>query len=129
MTEKEFDAWNIEKKTLSLNGQNKFYHQRDIWWCTFGINIGFEQDGTGKNYERPAVVLRGFSKHVCLVVPLTTSKKSNKYHFSLGLVDGREAFSIISQIRLVDTKRLSNKIGVMDGETFLSMKKAIKDII
>ncbi|MEK7060191.1 MAG: hypothetical protein AAB970_01050, partial [Patescibacteria group bacterium] len=43
-----------------------------------------------------------FSRHVCLVVPLTTSPKKNPYHISVGIVEGEEAFAIISQVRLID---------------------------
>ncbi len=126
---KDFDSWNIQKKTLHLTGENKFYHPREIWWCSLGVNVGFEQDGTGKVYERPILILRGFSKHVCLMVPLTTSQKKNPYHIPIGIVDGKEAFVITSQIRLIDTKRFINKIGVVDQKIFENIRKTIKDLL
>ncbi len=126
---KDFDSWGKEKKNLEEYGENKFYHPRDIWWCSLGLNIGFEQDGTGKDYDRPVLVLKGFSKNVCLIVPLTTSTKKNPYHVSAGIVDGKDSFAIISQIRLVDTKRLTNKLAVLEVERFDLIKKAIKDFL
>jgi mRNA-degrading endonuclease toxin of MazEF toxin-antitoxin module len=75
------------------------------------------------------VVVRGFSKAVCLVVPLTTSTKINKYHIALGEVDGKLASAIISQVRLVDTKRFIDKIGMLDKERFEAMKNAVKDLL
>jgi mRNA-degrading endonuclease toxin of MazEF toxin-antitoxin module len=62
-------------------------------------------------------------------VPLTTSTKENKYHVALGDVDGKPAAAIISQIRLVDTKRFIDKIGMLDKEKFAEMKKAVKDLL
>ena len=105
------------------------YSKRDIWWCSLGVNVGFEQDGTGKSYERPVVVLRGFSRAVCLVIPLTTSTKENKYHVALGDIDSKPAAAIISQIRLVDTKRFIDKIGMLDKVKFEEMKNAVKALL
>lgn len=125
---KDFDTWNGHKKAIN-GGEGKLYSERDIWWCSLGVNVGFEQDGTGKSYERPVVVLRGFSRAVCLVVPLTTSIKENKYHVSLGEVDGKPAAAIISQVRLVDTKRFIDKIGMLDKERFTEIKNAVKGLL
>ena len=41
---KDFNEWNTQKKTIHNSGENKFYHPRDIWWCSLGTNVGFEQD-------------------------------------------------------------------------------------
>ena len=47
----------------------------------------------------------------------------------LGVVGDREASAIISQIRIVDTKRLANKIGAVNKEKFKEIKKAVKNLI
>ncbi len=127
--QKDFDRWNKKKKQIDQHSQNRLYHEREIWWCAFGVNIGFEQDGTGDEGERPALILKGFSKDVCLVMPLTTSKKENPYHINLGRINGRDASVIISQVRLVDTKRLINKIGFIDRTLFNYIRKTIKDML
>ena len=126
---KDFDAWNTEKKIIDDTSQHKFYHPRDIWWCALGVNVGYEQDGTGATHERPVLVLKGFSKQVCLIVPLTTSQKKNLYHITLGIVDQKPASAIISQIRLIDTKRFINKIAVLDEAKFTEIKKAVRAIL
>lgn len=93
------------------------------------MNVGFEQDGTGADNERPVLVLKGFSKQVCLVMPPTTSEKKTPYHVSVGKVNDRNAFAIISQIRLIDTKRLINKIGFVEHGIFEKTRKAAKDLL
>lgn len=125
---KDFDAWFKQKKNIN-EAPGKLYSKRDIWWCSLGANVGFEQDGTGTLYERPVVVLRGFSRSVCLVIPLTTSTKENKYHIALGEVDGKPAAAIISQIRLVDTKRFIDKIGMLNKSKFEEVKNAVKSLL
>ena len=123
---KPFREWTENKIVINDLGTTKLYHTRDVWWCSLGVNIGFEQDGTGQEFQRPVLIVKGFSKQVCLVVPLTTSQKVNPYHIRIGDVDGKGASAIISQVRLIDTKRLINKIGVVDKTTFEQIKKAIK---
>lgn len=125
---KDFDGWNERKKELHKEKPN-FYRARDIRWCSFGINIGFEQDGTSGSFRRPVLIVRGFSRQVCLVVPLTTSKKKNPYHMSLGIINGIEAFAILSQIRLIDTKRLHDRLDVLNKETFERIRKAVRNLI
>jgi mRNA interferase MazF len=126
---KDFDAWNKEKKRIQNTEANKMYHEREIWWLSLGLNVGFEQDGTSTEYHRPALILKGFSKSVCLIVPLTTSQKKNPYHVDLGLVDGRQSYAIISQIRLVDTRRFVNKVGMLDKCMFDNVKSAVKAML
>lgn len=125
---KDFDGWNIRKKELNSISPN-FYKEREIRWCSLGINIGFEEDGTSHNYKRPVLILKGFSRDVCLVVPLTTSKKKNKYYLYLGLIEGKEAYVILPQIRLIDTKRLHDRLAILDTDRFGTIRKAIRDLI
>lgn len=125
---KDFDGWNVIKKKIDTNLQSKLYHKREVWWCYLGTNVGFEQDGTGIDRMRPVLILRGFSPQVCVVLPLTTSKKNNPYHISIGKVAEREASVIISQIKLIDTKRLVNKIGFINRDIFEIIRKAVKDL-
>ena len=127
--QKNFDQWNEHKKYMHVETERKFYHPREVWWCSLGVNVGFEEDGTGSEFERPVLILKGFSKEVCLIVPLTTSTKVNPYHVKVGIVDNREAFAIISQIRLIDTKRLSNKVGRLKEKKFEEIKKAVKGLL
>lgn len=127
--QKDFDLWNVRKKDIDEHNLRRLYHKREVWWCSLGVNVGFEQDGAGATKERPVLILKGFSKEVCLVLPLTTSKKKNPYHVSLGGVGGRESFAIISQLRLIDTKRLINKIGVVEKKLFEEIRKVVKDLL
>jgi mRNA interferase MazF len=126
---KNFEAWSTEKKRINDAETNKLYHEREIWWLSLGVNIGYEQDGTSNEYQRPVLVLTGFSKFVCLIVPLTTSQKKNPYHVALGLVDGKQAFAIISQLRLVDTRRFVNKVGMLEKSLFENVKSAVKAML
>jgi mRNA-degrading endonuclease toxin of MazEF toxin-antitoxin module len=53
----------------------------------------------------------------------------NHNHVSVGIIDGEESFAILSQIRLIDTKRFTDRLAVLDTETFNQIRKAIKGLI
>ena len=54
---KDFDKWNERKKALN-DRERILFNPREIWWCSFGVNIGSEQDGSGDNFERPVIIIK-----------------------------------------------------------------------
>ncbi|MDO8498165.1 MAG: type II toxin-antitoxin system PemK/MazF family toxin, partial [bacterium] len=110
---------------------NIFFREKEVWWTALGVNIGFEQDGKGEEFRRPVLILKKFNKYVVLAVPLTTKiKKDNKYYLSCSIVnDDIPRMVIISQIRLIDTKRFIDKLGVADESSFVEIKNAIKAML
>lgn len=122
---KDFQKWHILKSQLHENKSEVFFHEREIWWCTLGANIGFEQDGRGEYFDRPVLVLKKFNLDVCLIVPLTTSGKKGKYYFPLGEIEGKNATAVLSQIRLIDRKRLMNKVDVVEERVFNQLVKKV----
>ena len=128
--EKDFDTWNEQKKKTNDNEEYlPLYHEREIRWCRLGVNVGFEQDGTGEGFSRPVLVFKGFSRRVCLVIPLTTSTKRGRYHVPVGDVGDRKAAAIISQLRLINTRRLDQHIATIDKEVFKRIRKTVKDML
>lgn len=126
---KDFERWNDEKKKLNDRRDAPFYHQREIWWCAIGTNVGFEQDGTGEHHDRPVLILKALSAQTCLAIPLTTSAHQHPLRPVIGPVDGKEARALLSQIRVIDAKRLLRKIGYLDKERFEVIRKATRDML
>ena len=126
---KNFSEWNTQKQVIHNSGINKLYGVREIWWCNLGVNIGCEQDGTKAEKSRPVLILKGLSKNTCFAIPLTTSLSKHPLRIFLGEIDGRNASAIISQIRVVDTKRLFRKIKKLNKEKFEEIRKAVKNLI
>ena len=127
--EKDFDKWNEKKKKIHNRVDVPFFHEREIWWCSFGVNIGFEQDGSGDEYYRPALILKGLSRKTCLAIPLTTSDKKHPLRPSVGIVEGKEAHVLLSQMRVIDTKRLIRKVSYLNKEVFKNIRKAAKGML
>jgi mRNA interferase MazF len=127
---KNFDSWNTDKKHIDSNvNYLPLYRERQVRWCRLGINIGFEQDGTGKEFSRPVLILKGFSRRTCLIVPLTTSDKKSKYLIPIGFINNKKAQIIISQIRLIDTRRLDKHIATLDKRSFCKIKETIRGFL
>ncbi len=99
-----------------------------MWWCNLGLNIGFEQDGKGEKFARPVLVLRKFSHQVFWGIPLTKSKKSGKYYVPLLIGSIDIGFAIISQLRLIDAKRLYQKLGDITHENHEKIAKMVSTL-
>lgn len=127
--EKDFDSWNTTKKTIHDNGEYKLYHTREIWWCSLGVNIGFEQDGSKDEHRRPVLILKGLSKRTCFVIPLTTANQDHPLRPLIGLVEGKVARALLSQMRIIDNKRLVRKIGYLNKDIFERIRKAVKELL
>jgi len=126
--DKPFDLWNEVKKQTHAEAP-RLYTVREVWWCRLGVNIGTEQDGRGEKFLRPVLILRGFGPDACMVVPLTTSMREHPLRVPVGLIDGREARANLSQIRIVDTRRLVEKIGFLEKAIFNDVRKAAKAML
>lgn len=121
---KEFDGWNKRKKALQQSTFGAFVHEREVWWCALGINIGVEADGKHETFERPVLVLQKFNKDLVLVVPLTSRPKRNPYHWPFWH-QGKLYAAVVSQIRLISTKRLLRKMYRMDDRIFGGLKSLL----
>ncbi len=126
--EKDFDSWNAIKQKTNIE-QPRLYTVREVWWCRLGVNIGTEQDGRGDWYVRPCLIMKGFGPNACLIVPLTTSLRDHQFRIFAGTINGRTARANISQIRVIDTRRLQTKMGFLEKKVFSTIRKAVKDLL
>ena len=126
---KDFDTWNNQKKELDQSKGDIFFKEREIWWVGLGLNIGYEQDGKGSQFGRPVLILKKFNQYIALAIPLTTVKKDNKYYVECISDDEGFRMAIISQVRLIDVKRLLRKITMVHEKSFQKIKAVIKDML
>ena len=126
--QKDFDNWNEKKKKINGRIFNNYVHTREVWWCSLGVNVGFEQDGKHNFFERPVLVVRKFSRDVVIIIPLSSKIKQNKYCLNF-MHDSQEFSALISQVRLISTKRLNRKIYEMDPIIFNKIHESVRNII
>jgi len=126
--EKDFDKWNNLKKSTELKLDNFGVHEREIWWTSFGLNIGVEIDGKNNDFERPALIIRKFNRQMVWVLPTTLQAKDERFHekFILG---NKEYFVAITQLRTISTKRFLRKIDMMSKEDFKRVNQRIIEFL
>lgn len=125
---KNFWDWHRQKNLLELREKRLYFHEREIWWCNLGLNIGFEQDGKGNKYLRPVIIFRKFNNEVFWAIPLTTKKKNNRFYFKIDNKNSFERFAILSQLKLMDAKRLHTKDGKITKSIQFDLQKALINI-
>ena len=127
--EKDFCGWHSKEAHLNDAQKLPFFREREIWFCHLGTNIGHEQDGAGAEFLRPVLVLRKFSQEVFWAIPLTRTPRESEYYFHFSFKDGVESFATLSQLRLIDTKRLSYRSGQMEELDFVILKQKLKALL
>lgn len=127
--EKDFDKWNNLKKSINTkDGIDIYCNQREIWWCSLGLNIGSEEDGKNELFERPILILKVFNKNILRIAPLTSKFKNDEHHTGIKYHD-REGSVILSQIKTISSKRLSRKLCRLDKKQFNLVLEKIKQNI
>lgn len=128
--EKDYINWNEKKIKINNIIKRPFFHNKEIWWCNLGINIGFEQDGRGKDFLRPVIVFRKFNNTIFWAIPLTHTIKNNEYYMQIRSGLNKEASTaILSQIRLIDSRRLSHKFGKISDNDMRKLIEKIKALL
>jgi mRNA interferase MazF len=94
-----------------------------LWWVSFGENIGSEIHGKGRLFSRPGLVFKKLSRGLYLVAPTTSQMKGGTWYVPVKQ-EGKEMFVCLHQIRTIDYRRLSTRLGILDEEDFKRVKEA-----
>jgi len=126
--QKDFDAWNKKKKELESREQRiSGVHERQIWWCSLGLNIGDEEDGKNDLFERPILIIRKYNKRFVLVIPLTSNIKFDPHYHR---IENRTMGSaILSQARPISTKRFDRLARTLAKSEFEVIIRKYTDLV
>lgn len=134
---KDFDAWNVHKQQLDGKQVRFSFRERELWWCSLGLNVGFEQDGTGTEFDRPVLIVRKFNRGMFWGAALTSrdpnpSKPAARYfvpvHYDDQAAD-TNSYVIISQLRVLSAKRLIRREGRLGDDQFTRVVSAIRELL
>ena len=104
-----------------------YVSEGDIWWMSFGENIGSEINGKSEIFSRPGIIYKKLSHTFYLVVPTTTKLKDGSWYVRIRH-QGKEMSACLHQIRSVDHRRLSSKLGRMDDTDFERLRKGFRNL-
>lgn len=78
---------------------------------------------------RPVLIFRKFSRDTFLGIPLTTSIKDDMFHYKFNYKKGKDSCASLSQIKLFDAKRINQKDGKMNIDSFNDLKEKLKKLM
>ena len=126
---KDFINWIQYKILLQNSPKNIVFQERQIWWCSIGVNVGVETDGKNQKFNRPVLILKKFNHSQFWAIPLTSQVKvENDLYYKINL-KGKVSYLCLSQMRVMDSKRLNNLIFQMDKSIFIGVKTKIVEIL
>ncbi|MFA6410847.1 MAG: type II toxin-antitoxin system PemK/MazF family toxin [Candidatus Buchananbacteria bacterium] len=126
----DFIEWTKIKIRLHLSQAKEklYFKEREMWWASLGMNIGYETDGKNDKFERPILIIKVFNRDVMWMLPLTSKEKTGQFYHQFKFGDANSTV-ILSQLRLISKKRLLRKIGMMSEKDFIEIVNRIKGFI
>lgn len=124
-----FIDWTKLKIRLHISIENPVYfREKEIWWASLGANIGYEQDGKNSNFERPILIFKKFNKDILWALPLTSKNKIGEYYYQFKY-NNKKYSIILSQIRLISSKRLLRRIRIFSDIEFEEVRNKFKKLV
>jgi mRNA interferase MazF len=122
---KNFADWfSLKPKLDRQSHKPPMVEESNIFWCRLGENVGGEISGKGTEFTRPAIIHTKLSQYSFLIIPTTTKlykangsiKENGRFiKFTHG---GVTMLACLSQVRIIDYRRLKNKLGNLDNKDF-----------
>ena len=122
-SEKRFEEWIDLKEKLHYNARCPKILEGEVWWCSFGENVGVEINGKSARFTRPVLIMRKLSKFGFMGIPLTSQEKTGSWYAEFEFLGKRE-FAAICQARVMSVSRLHSKIGQIPQSDMDIVKKA-----
>lgn len=125
---KNFFNWiKLKEKLHSNSYRPPLVKERDIWWISVGENIGSEINGKSSLFSRPVIILKKLAHGFYFVVRTSTQVKEGSWYVKF-LHNKRQKVACLHQVRVVDYRRLSNKLGTIDTNDFYNIQIGLRDL-
>lgn len=123
-----FIQWTKLKIRIQLSKNRLYCKEGEVWWASMGINIGVEENGKHEKFERPVLILKVFNKHMFWAIPFTSQPKLSPYYISI-VFNEKTSYLILSQVRLLSTKRLRRKVAKISFNELLKIRGEVKKLL
>ena len=125
---KRFLEWiKLKEKLHGKEHKPPLFKEGEIWWSYFGENIGTEMNGKGDAFTRPVIILKKYDRFSFLAIPLTTQGKEGTWYFTFTHSNKKQT-AVLSQSRIINYKRLKERVGKVDSVDYENIKKAFPDL-
>ena len=117
----KYSEWSQLKADLNHQKNSLLFKEREVWWCSVGVNVGEEENGKGQLFRRPVIIFRKLTHSSFIGIPLTSKKKIGSWYVPVKIRD-KFSYGMLNQVRIWDSKRLSNRIYQLDRVFFKQLK-------
>lgn len=125
---KKFLEWiKLKEKLHGVAADPPLAKERDLWWVSFGENIGSEMNGKSVLFSRPAIIIKKLSRGFFLIAPTTSVRHEGTWYVKIKQA-GKDSVVCLHQIRTIDYRRLSTRLGIVDEEDFKRIKDAFSKL-
>ena len=98
------------------------FSERDILWCSVGLNVGYEISGKGESFARPVLVYKKINHELFFGLPLTkTSKKREGWYF----YNKQQGYIVFEQMRVFSTRRIQSRYKKISKGDFSAITLAL----
>lgn len=119
------DEWNEIKKNINSSPSNKFPKEGEVWMCSLGLNVGYEQNGMGDSFLRPVLILKRINNQIFWCIPLSTKQKTIDFYYNFTDPNGNKVSAIFAQIKTQSPKRFRRKMYTMESVDYLSLRAIV----
>lgn len=125
---KRFLEWIILKEKLhNKNTKPPLVSEGDMWWISFGENIGSEINGKSGVFTRPGIIYKKLSHGFYFIIPTTTQEKKGSWFVKFSHKNNN-MFACLHQARATDYRRFFSKLGTLDDEDFKRIKTGFNNL-
>ena len=125
--DKRFDEWINLKKKIHSNARTPKILEGEVWWCSFGENVGVEINGKSSRFTRPVLIIRKLSKFGFMGIPLTSQEKTGSWYAEFEFL-GKKEFAAVCQARMMSVSRLHSRLGRVPESDLETVKTAFRKL-
>ncbi len=125
---KDFDSWNEKKKLIEGRFSHIIFRERDIWWCSVGINVGNESCGKGKDFQRPVIILKKLNQKSFIGLPCSTKPHKGSWFYTVR-VNNTINYISLHQVRMFDVNRLQRQITHLKRGDYIEIKQKLEKLL
>ena len=116
-----FQQWIRVKMRQHIQRMTPTINEGEIWWAAVGKNVGIEINGKNRNFSRPVIIYKKFSRLGFLAIPLTTQLHDGSWYVSFEFQD-KKSYAALAQIRVMSVYRLYKRMGRLPDSDFEAVK-------
>lgn len=118
----DLDWWNQVKCRVQKVKSDVLFKSGEIWWCRVGLNIGEEIFGKGLQFLRPVLIFKKLTSDSFLSIAFTIRDRTGSWYVETNH-NQKKRLAMLNQVRTFDRKRLVQRIGTLDDEQFIEIKR------